>query len=95
MTIFDKIRDGKLQYEIIRAAAKISELSSGKINNYEYLKGEKILPTQYHRLLEDAKLSYSPVGKAFEKQVKRAGKKQAEAIPSLDLLTETVELLFQ
>ena len=46
MTVFDKIRDGKLQYEIIRAAAKISELSSGKLNNYEYLKGEEILPTQ-------------------------------------------------
>ena len=37
MTIDDKIRDGKLQYDINKAAAKVSALSSGKINKYEYL----------------------------------------------------------
>ena len=36
MTIDDEIRDEKLQY-INRAAAKISVLSSGKIDKYEYL----------------------------------------------------------
>ena len=35
MTIEDQIRDEKLQYDIIRAAAKISALSSGKIGKYE------------------------------------------------------------
>ena len=44
MTIGNKIRDEKLQYDITREAAKISPLSSGKIGKYEYLTGEKILP---------------------------------------------------
>ena len=43
MTIDDQIKDEKLQYDINREAAKISALSSGKIDNYEYLTGEKIL----------------------------------------------------
>ena len=43
MTIEDKIRDEKLQYDINREAAKISALPSGKIDKYEYLTGEEIL----------------------------------------------------
>ena len=39
MTIGDKIRDEKLQYDINRDAAKTSVLSSGKNNKYEYLTG--------------------------------------------------------
>ena len=43
MTIEDQIKDEKLQYDINReAAAKISALSSGKIDKYEYLAGEDI-----------------------------------------------------
>ena len=45
MTIDDKINDEKLQYDINREATKISALSSGKIDRYEYLTGEKILPS--------------------------------------------------
>ena len=45
MIIDDQIRDKKLQYDINREAAKISVLSSGKINKYEYLTGEEILPS--------------------------------------------------
>ena len=41
MKIGDKIRDEKLQYDINSEAAKISVLSSGKIDKYEYLTGEK------------------------------------------------------
>ena len=37
MAIDDKIIDEKLQYNINREAAKISALSSGKIDEYEYL----------------------------------------------------------
>ena len=44
MTIDDNIRDEKLQYHINRETAKISALSSGKIDKYEYLAGEKMLP---------------------------------------------------
>ena len=36
MTIGDKIRDEKLQYDISKEAVKVSTLSSGKINKYEY-----------------------------------------------------------
>ena len=44
MTVEDQIRHKKLQYDINREAAKISALSSGKIDQYEYLTGEEILP---------------------------------------------------
>ena len=40
MTIDDKIKDEKLQYDINREAAKISAISSGKIDKYEYLTGK-------------------------------------------------------
>ena len=42
MTINDKIRDEKPQYDINSEAAKISALSYGKIDKYEYLTGEAI-----------------------------------------------------
>ena len=44
MTNDDKIRDEKLQCDSNREAAKISTLSSGKIDKYEYLTGKEILP---------------------------------------------------
>ena len=70
MTNDCKIRDKKLQYEINRKAAKISALSSGKIYRYEYLTGEDILPFDQSRIIERAIFTYSPLGKAFEKQIK-------------------------
>ena len=45
VTIDNKISDEKLQYDINREAAKISALSSCKIDKYEHLKGEEILPS--------------------------------------------------
>ena len=41
-----QIREEKLQYDINRETAKISALSSGKIDKYEYITGEKILPSE-------------------------------------------------
>ena len=70
MTINDQIRDEKLQYDINREAAKISALSSGKIDKYEYLTGEEILPSNQKQIIEQAKFTYSPLGKVFEKQIK-------------------------
>ena len=70
MTINDQIRDEKLQYNINREAAKISVLSSGKIRKYEYLTGEDILPPNQEQIIEQAKFTYSTLGKAFEKQIK-------------------------
>ena len=63
MTIDDQIRDEKLQYDINREAAKISSLSSGKIHKYEYLTGKDILPSSNQQIIEQAKLTYSPLGK--------------------------------
>ena len=86
MTINDQIRDEKLQYNINREAAKISALSSGKIHKYEYLTGEDILPSNQQQIIEQAKFTYSPLGKAFEKQIKTIkdqGKKQVHALESL------------
>ena len=81
MTIDDKITDEELQYDINREAAKISALLSGKIDKYEYLTGEEILTSNRMQIIELAKFAYSPLRKTFEKQ----GKKQVDAIKSLDL----------
>ena len=70
MTIDDKIRDEKLQYDSNWEAAKMSALSSGKIDKYEYFTGEEILPFDQIRIIEQAKFTYSPLRKAFEKQIK-------------------------
>ena len=64
-------------------AAKISALSSGKIDKYEYLTGEEILPSNQQQIIQQAKFTYSPLGKAFEKQIKTIedqGKKQVDAL---------------
>ena len=71
MSIDDKIKDKKLQYEINKETAKISPLSSGKIDKYEYLTGEEILPSNERQITEQEKFTYSPLGKAFEKQLKQ------------------------
>ena len=86
MTIEDQIKDEKLQYGINREAAKISALSSGKIDKYEYLTGEEILPSNQQQIIKQAKFTYSPLGKALEKQtkaIKDQGKKQVDALESL------------
>ena len=61
MTNDAKIKDEKLQYDINRKAAKMSPLSSGKIDQYEYLKDEKILPPYQWQIIEQAKFEYSPL----------------------------------
>ena len=83
MTIDDQIRNEKLQYDLNRETAKMSALSSGKIHKYEYLTGEDILPSNQQQIIEQARFTYSPLGKAFEKQIKAIedqGQKQIKAI---------------
>ena len=83
MTIEDQIKDEKLQFDINREATKISALSSGKIDKYEYLTGEEILPSNQQQIIQQAKFTYSPLRKAFEKQIKTIedqGKKQVDAL---------------
>ena len=88
MTINDQIRDEKLKHDINRKTAKISALSSGNIQKYEYLTGEDILPSNQQQIIEQTKFTYSPLGKAFEKQIKTTegqGKKQVDALNTLKL----------
>ena len=83
MTINDQSRDEKLQYDINRKAAQISAKSSRKLHKYEYLTGEEILPSNQQQIIEQARLTYSPLGKSFEKQIKTIedqGEKQIKAI---------------
>ena len=65
MAIINQIRDEKLQHDINRETAKISALSSGNIQKYEYLTGEDILPSNQQQIIEQAKFTYSPLGKAL------------------------------
>ena len=86
MTIEDQIKDEKLQYDINREAAKISALSSGKLDKHEYLTGKEILPSNQQQIIQQAKFNYSPLGKAIEKQIKTIkdqGEKQVVALESL------------
>ena len=86
MTIDDKIRDEKLQHDINIEAAKISALLSGKIRKYEYLTGKDILPSNKQQIIEQAKFTYFPLVKAFEKQIKTIedqGEKQVKALNTL------------
>ena len=70
MRINDQIRDKKLRYDMNREAAKLSALSSGKIHKYEYLTGEDMLPFNQQQIIEQARFTNSPLGKAFKKQTK-------------------------
>ena len=88
----DQIRDEKLQYDTNREAVKISALSSGKIHKYEYVTGEDILPSNQQQIIEQAKCTYSPLGKTFEKQMKTTedqGQKQVDTLENLKPKKET------
>ena len=94
MTIVDdKIRDEKLQYNINREAAKISALSSVKIDKYNFLTGEEILPPDQRRVIKQVKSPYSPLRKPFEKQTKTIEdqeKKQTDGITNQYEILETL-----
>ena len=99
MTIDDQIKGEKLQYDINRETVKISALSSDKINIYEYLTGEEILPSNKKQIIEQATFTYSPLGKAFEKHTKTIadqGKKQVDPLKDLKLedQTKSIEGIF-
>ena len=78
-----KLENKKLQVDINREAAKILTLSVGKVDKYEYLTGEKILPADQRRVIEQAKFTYSPLDKAFEKPIttiKDQGERQLKVL---------------
>ena len=61
----DKIRTSKAQYDLDRQAAKISALSSGELEKYEYLSGEDL--GYKPDIVQKAKFEYSPLGQVFNK----------------------------
>ena len=86
MSIESQIKDEKLQYDINREAAKISTLSSGKLDKHEYLTDEEILPSNQQQIIQQAKFTYSPLGEALDKQrktIEDQGEKQVDALESL------------
>ena len=78
-------------YNIIinREGVKISALSSGKIDKYENLTGKEISLSNQKQIIEQARFTYSPLGKTLEKQrlkikqkikaIKSRGKKLVES----------------
>ena len=92
MAINDQIKNEKLQYDINRETAKISELSSGKLHRYEYLTSEDILPSNQQQIIEQTKFTDSPLGKAYDKQIKAIedqSKKQVDALENLQLIVRS------
>ena len=74
MTTKNKITNEKLQCDTNREATKISALWSGKIDKYEYLTGEEILPSNKNHITKQAKFTYFLQQKqktAFKKQTKK------------------------
>ena len=84
MTIDDQIRDEKLQYDINSEAAKLSALSSGKIDKNEYLTSEEILTSNQQQMIEQAKFTYSSLGKAFEKQTRTTEDQWEKQVKALE-----------
>ena len=76
MTIDDQVRDEILQYDINRKAAIISVLSSDKINKYEYRTGEEILLSNRQQIIEQARFTYSPLGKVLKNKQKQLKMKE-------------------
>ena len=87
ITIGNEIKDEKLQYHINREAGNISALSSGKTDKHKFLTGEEILPSDQNRIAEWAKVTYSPLGKEFEKQIKTIEDQRIQQVEALNSLT--------
>ena len=69
-----KIMQNKAQYDLDKKAAKVSALSSNKLDKYEYLAGEDL--NYKPSTVEQAKLDYYPLGKFFNKGLKEEDKKE-------------------
>ena len=83
MTIADQVKDEILQYDTNREAAKLSVLSSGKIEKYEYLACEETLQFNQKQVIEQAKFTYSPLGKAFREEIKTIEDQEEKQIKAI------------
>ena len=69
-----KIMQNEAQYDLDRKAAKISALSSNKLDKYEYLTGEYLGLKQ--STIEQPKFEYSPLGKILNNGLDTDDKKE-------------------
>ena len=65
----NRIRQNQADYDLYRKNAKISPLSSGKIDKYEYLTGEDLGYRSYP--VQKGKFEYSPLGQVFKKGLEK------------------------
>ena len=65
MTINGQIKDEKMMKQ-----QKYLPYHQENLNKYEYLTGKDILPSNQQQIIEQTKFTYSPLGKAFDKQIK-------------------------
>ena len=70
----NKIKANKARYDLDREAAKISALSSGELEKYEYLSGEDL--AYKPDVIQKAKFEHSPLGKVFNKRLDESDKKE-------------------
>ena len=80
---------------LIEKQQKISALSSGKIDKYEFLTGKELLSSEQSRIMEQAKFALSPLRKAFEKQTKtieEQGKIQVEPLEVLKPIAQKLAI---
>ena len=70
----NKIRANKVQYDLDREAAKISALSSGELEKYEYLSGENL--GYKPDVIQKAKYEYSSLSKVFNEGLDKSDKKE-------------------
>ena len=69
-TLIERLQKYQLYHQVI------------KIDKYEYLTGKEILPSNQKQVIEQAKFTFSPLGKDFEQQTKTIedqGEKQVNA----------------
>ena len=79
VTVQIKVLDGKLnqneaQYDLDKKAAKISALSSGNLDSYEYLTGEDL--NYKPSTVKQTKFDYSPLSTFFNKGLKEEENKK-------------------
>ena len=70
----NKIRQNQADYDLYRDNAKISALSSGKLDKYEYLTDEDL--GYRPNSVQKAKFVYSPLGQVFNKGLDKSEKSE-------------------
>ena len=70
----NKIRSNQAEYDLDRQNAKISALSSGELDKYEYLTGEDL--GYKPDMVQKTKFEYSTLGQVFNKGLEKVEKQE-------------------